>query len=88
MSVRCRDIQSVLREDSEKMRLLQQNQPRFSEEQKKELSEVHPWIKTGGLPTAIDVKVEQNCPFRASLAAPRIIAWFILETLVPGMFLQ
>lgn len=72
--VRCSDIQRVLREDSEKMRLLQQNQPRFSEDQKKELSEVHPWIKKGGLPKAIDVKVEQNSPFRTTHAAPPIIS--------------
>ncbi|XP_017278031.1 period circadian protein homolog 2 isoform X2 [Kryptolebias marmoratus] len=51
-----RDIQSVLREDGEKMRLLQGCQPRFSDDQKKELSEVHPWFKKGGLPKAIDVK--------------------------------
>uniref|UniRef100_A0A8C4DAK2 Period circadian protein homolog 2 n=1 Tax=Dicentrarchus labrax TaxID=13489 RepID=A0A8C4DAK2_DICLA len=53
-----RDIQRVLREDREKLRLLQKNQPRFSEEQKKELIEVHPWIKKGGLPKAIDIKVK------------------------------
>lgn len=53
----CSDIQSVLREDREKLRLLQKNQPRFSEEQKKELMEVHPWIKKGGLPKAVDIKV-------------------------------
>uniref|UniRef100_A0A7N9B008 Period circadian protein homolog 2 n=1 Tax=Mastacembelus armatus TaxID=205130 RepID=A0A7N9B008_9TELE len=51
-----RDIQTVLREDREKLRLLQKSQPRFSEEQKKELIEVHPWIKKGGLPKAIDIK--------------------------------
>lgn len=53
----CSDIQRVLREDREKLRLLQKNQPRFSEEQKKELMEVHPWIKKGGLPKAVDIKV-------------------------------
>ncbi|KAM6918615.1 period circadian protein homolog 2 [Xenentodon cancila] len=52
-----RDLQKVLREDKEKLRLLQKGQPRFSEEQKKELIEVHPWIKKGGLPKAIDIKV-------------------------------
>uniref|UniRef100_A0A8C4GEI6 Period circadian protein homolog 2 n=1 Tax=Dicentrarchus labrax TaxID=13489 RepID=A0A8C4GEI6_DICLA len=55
-----RDIQRVLREDREKLRLLQKNQPRFSEEQKKELIEVHPWIKKGGLPKAIDIKWRSN----------------------------
>uniref|UniRef100_UPI0037E79545 period circadian protein homolog 2 isoform X2 n=1 Tax=Semicossyphus pulcher TaxID=241346 RepID=UPI0037E79545 len=52
-----RDIERVLREDREKLRLLQKNQPRFSEEQKKELIQVHPWMKKGGLPKAIDIKV-------------------------------
>uniref|UniRef100_A0A7N8YEI0 Period circadian protein homolog 2 n=1 Tax=Mastacembelus armatus TaxID=205130 RepID=A0A7N8YEI0_9TELE len=56
-----RDIQTVLREDREKLRLLQKSQPRFSEEQKKELIEVHPWIKKGGLPKAIDIKVCSCC---------------------------
>lgn len=53
----CSDIESVLREDREKLRLLQKSQPHFSEEQKKELLAVHPWIKKGGLPKAIDIKV-------------------------------
>ncbi|XP_069548080.1 period circadian protein homolog 2 isoform X1 [Brachyistius frenatus] len=53
-----RDIQRVLREDNEKLRQLQKSQPHFSEEQKKELIEVHPWIKKGGLPKAIDIEVE------------------------------
>lgn len=48
----------MLREDREKLRLLQKSQPRFSEEQKKELIEVHPWIKKGSLPKVLDVKVE------------------------------
>ncbi|XP_008292730.1 period circadian protein homolog 2 isoform X3 [Stegastes partitus] len=56
-----RDIQRVLREDREKLRLMQKNQPRFSEEQKKELIAVHPWIKKGGLPKAIDVKMCSCC---------------------------
>ncbi|XP_039877635.1 period circadian protein homolog 2 isoform X4 [Simochromis diagramma] len=56
-----RDIEKVLREDKEKLRLLQKSQPRFSEEQKKELIEVHPWIKKGGLPKAIDIKMCSWC---------------------------
>lgn len=55
------DIEKVLREDKEKLRLLQKSQPRFSEEQKKELIEVHPWIKKGGLPKAIDIKMCSCC---------------------------
>ncbi|XP_026004464.1 period circadian protein homolog 2 isoform X3 [Astatotilapia calliptera] len=55
------DIEKVLREDKEKLRQLQKSQPRFSEEQKKELIEVHPWIKKGGLPKAIDIKMCSWC---------------------------
>uniref|UniRef100_A0AAQ5ZZD8 Period circadian protein homolog 2 n=1 Tax=Amphiprion ocellaris TaxID=80972 RepID=A0AAQ5ZZD8_AMPOC len=61
-----RDIQKVLREDKEKLRLLQKHQPRFTEEQKKELIQVHPWIKKGGLPKAIDVKVKSNACFSST----------------------
>ncbi|MEQ2290125.1 hypothetical protein AMECASPLE_000300 [Ameca splendens] len=52
-----RDIERVLEEDNKKMRLLQQCQPHFSDDQRKELSEVHPWIQNGGLPKAIDVEL-------------------------------
>ncbi|XP_071348620.1 period circadian protein homolog 2 isoform X2 [Trachinotus anak] len=64
-----RDIQRVLSEDREKLRLLQRSQPRFSEEQKKELMEVHPWIKKGGLPKAIDIKVCSCCDSASETAA-------------------
>ncbi|XP_029930386.1 period circadian protein homolog 2 isoform X2 [Myripristis murdjan] len=56
-----RDIEKVLREDREKLRQLQKSQPRFTEDQKKELMEVHPWIKRGGLPNSLDVKVCSCC---------------------------
>uniref|UniRef100_A0A8C1J0W3 Period circadian protein homolog 2 n=1 Tax=Cyprinus carpio TaxID=7962 RepID=A0A8C1J0W3_CYPCA len=56
-----RDIQRVLREDREKLRQMQKSQPRFTEEQKRELAEVHPWMRRGGLPKAIDVKVCVGC---------------------------
>lgn len=50
-----RDLQAVLKEDQEKLKLLQRSQPRFTEGQRRELREVHPWVHTGGLPSAIDV---------------------------------
>ncbi|XP_058605137.1 period circadian protein homolog 2 isoform X2 [Onychostoma macrolepis] len=56
-----RDIQKVLREDREKLRQMQKSQPRFTEEQKRELVEVHPWMRRGGLPKAIDVKACVGC---------------------------
>ncbi|XP_055472519.1 period circadian protein homolog 2 isoform X2 [Psammomys obesus] len=50
-----RDLQEVLKEDREKLKLLQRSQPQFTESQRRELREVHPWVQTGGLPAAIDV---------------------------------
>ncbi|XP_019734543.1 period circadian protein homolog 2 isoform X3 [Hippocampus comes] len=56
-----RDIQKVLKEDREKLRLMQKSQPSFTEEQKKELMQVHPWMKKGGLPKVLEVKVCSCC---------------------------
>uniref|UniRef100_A0AAR2IRY8 PAS domain-containing protein n=1 Tax=Pygocentrus nattereri TaxID=42514 RepID=A0AAR2IRY8_PYGNA len=50
-----RDREAVLREDREVMKTAQMQQPHFTEEQKKELSQVHPWIQTGCLPKAINI---------------------------------
>ncbi|XP_036392185.1 period circadian protein homolog 2-like isoform X2 [Megalops cyprinoides] len=51
-----RDVQKVLKEDRERLRQMQKSQPRFTEEQMKELAEVHPWMRRGGLPKVIDTK--------------------------------
>ncbi|KAG8544210.1 hypothetical protein GDO81_022911 [Engystomops pustulosus] len=56
-----RDIESVLQEDREKLRKLQRNQPKFSEEQKKELGEVHSWIRKGRLPHVINITSCTGC---------------------------
>lgn len=61
-----RDLETVLREDRETLRNLQKQQPRFTEEQKRELSQVHPWIRTGRLPKAINISGCTGC--RASPA--------------------
>ncbi|KAM4694385.1 period circadian protein homolog 2-like [Discoglossus pictus] len=53
-----RDLDVVLRKDRERLKSLQKLQPRFTEEQKKEIGEIHPWIQRGGLPWAVDV---QDC---------------------------
>lgn len=45
----------MLQEDREK--LMQKRQPRFTEEQKKELAEVHSWVQKGVLPKAINITV-------------------------------
>ncbi|XP_006012249.1 period circadian protein homolog 2 isoform X2 [Latimeria chalumnae] len=55
-----RDLETVLKEDREKLKRMQKLQPKFTEEQKKELVEAHPWIKKGGLPKAIDI-TECSC---------------------------
>nr|QGW67271.1 period 2 [Rhamdia quelen] len=56
-----RDIQQVLLDDREKLRLMQKSQPQFTEEQKRELSEVHPWVRGGGLPKAINIEACVGC---------------------------
>lgn len=50
-------MESVLKEDREKLKQLQRNQPRFSEEQKRELGEVHSWVRRGRLPHVINITV-------------------------------
>lgn len=64
-----RDMERVLEEDNEKMRVLQQCQPHFSVDQRKELCEVHPWIQKGGLPKAIDVEGCTWCDDKSETAA-------------------
>ncbi|XP_057602026.1 period circadian protein homolog 2 isoform X2 [Hippopotamus amphibius kiboko] len=50
-----RNVERVLQEDREKLKLLQRVQPRFTAGQKQELRDVHPWMRSGGLPAALDV---------------------------------
>lgn len=56
-----RDRETVLREDREALRNMQKQQPRFTDEQKRELSQVHPWIRTGRLPRAINISGCAGC---------------------------
>ncbi|XP_018420318.1 PREDICTED: period circadian protein homolog 1 [Nanorana parkeri] len=56
-----RDMESVLQEDREKLKQLQRNQPRFSEEQKRELGEVHSWVRRGRLPHVINITSCTGC---------------------------
>ncbi|XP_058480830.1 period circadian protein homolog 1b [Solea solea] len=67
-----RDMETVLREDREALRNMQKHQPRFSEEQKRELSQVHPWVRTGRLPRAINLSGCTGCKSPPSVppAAP------------------
>lgn len=50
----------MLREDRDTLRNMQKQQPRFTEEQKQELSLVHPWVRTGRLPRAINISVSNE----------------------------
>lgn len=52
-----RDQTEVLAEDREKLRVLQPLQPWFSQEQREELAEVHPWIQQHTIPQEIDTPV-------------------------------
>ncbi|XP_052333012.1 period circadian protein homolog 2 isoform X2 [Oncorhynchus keta] len=51
-----RGIDCVLREDREKLRVMQKSQPCFTGEQQIELGEVHPWMRRRGLPKVMDAK--------------------------------
>ncbi|XP_048372321.1 period circadian protein homolog 1 isoform X2 [Sphaerodactylus townsendi] len=56
-----RDLETVLQEDREKLKQMQKRQPRFTEEQKKELAEVHSWVQKGVLPKAINITACVEC---------------------------
>uniref|UniRef100_A0AAR2J581 Period circadian protein homolog 2 n=1 Tax=Pygocentrus nattereri TaxID=42514 RepID=A0AAR2J581_PYGNA len=70
--VPARDMEKVLRDDRERLRRMQKSQPRFTSDQRRELIEQHPWMRRGGLPKAIDVKVsgfhQSALPFKVNLA--------------------
>ncbi|XP_038242238.1 period circadian protein homolog 1-like isoform X3 [Dermochelys coriacea] len=71
-----RPTAAVLQADREKLREMQKHQPRFTEEQKKELAAVHPWVKKGLLPKAINVTACLDC---GSHAAPRLAPLYDAE---------
>lgn len=52
-----RDQSQVLKEDREKLLLLQPMQPWFTQEQKEELAEVHSWIHHHAVPEEINTQV-------------------------------
>uniref|UniRef100_A0AAZ3PGG7 Period circadian protein homolog 2 n=1 Tax=Oncorhynchus tshawytscha TaxID=74940 RepID=A0AAZ3PGG7_ONCTS len=61
-----RGIERLLREDRERLRGMQKSQPCFTGEQQRELVEVYPWMRSGGLPKVMDVKAcvcfEEDAP--------------------------
>lgn len=64
-----RDRDSVLKADRAALRAMQKHQPRFTEEQKSELSQVHPWIRTGRLPRAINISACEGCRSSPSVSS-------------------
>ncbi|XP_058555515.1 period circadian protein homolog 2 isoform X1 [Neofelis nebulosa] len=50
-----RNLETVLKEDREKMEPLLKSQPKFTEGQTRELQDAHPWLREGHLPPALDV---------------------------------
>ena len=50
-------METVLQEDREKLKALQRFQPRFTDGQKQELQDVHPWMRLGGVPAAITMGI-------------------------------
>ncbi|KAM3932121.1 period circadian protein homolog 2 isoform 2-T3 [Leptodactylus fuscus] len=61
-----RAIDVVLKEDRDRLKSMQKLQPRFTDDQKKELGEIHPWIQRGGLPWAVEVTGCVFCKDRSS----------------------
>nr|XP_020489986.1 period circadian protein homolog 3-like isoform X1 [Labrus bergylta] len=56
-----RDQNEVLAEDREKLQVLRSLQPWFTQEQREELADVHPWIKQHTLPQEIDTQGCMGC---------------------------
>ncbi|KAM9521019.1 period circadian protein homolog 3 isoform 3-T3 [Guaruba guarouba] len=59
-----RITEEVLKEDLEKLAVMQKQQPWFSDGQKKELAEVHTWIRTQTVPLEISTQVCVTCDIR------------------------
>ncbi|XP_029991204.1 period circadian protein homolog 3 isoform X4 [Sphaeramia orbicularis] len=66
--IRTRDQNEVLAEDREKLRVLQPLQPWFTQEQREELAEVHPWIQQHTIPQEIDTQGCVSCSAGAGVA--------------------
>lgn len=56
-----RDMASVLKQDRKRLRAMQKQQPRFSEDQRRELGAVHSWVRKGQLPRVLDVMACVDC---------------------------
>lgn len=60
VSVACRIKEEVLKEDLEKLTVMQKQQPWFTDGQKRELAEVHTWIRTQTVPVQISTQVRSH----------------------------
>ncbi|KAJ8360575.1 hypothetical protein SKAU_G00171000 [Synaphobranchus kaupii] len=69
--IHSRDQAQVLKEDREKLLLLQPKQPWFTQEQKEELAEVYPWIKQCMEPQEINTQGCVDCCTGPSDMSPR-----------------
>ncbi|XP_054705401.1 period circadian protein homolog 3 isoform X1 [Grus americana] len=56
--------EEVLKEDLEKLTVMRKQQPRFTDGQKKELAEVHTWIRTQTVPLQISTQGCITCDIR------------------------
>ena len=79
-------MQRVLRQDRDKLRQLQKSQPHFSQEQRRELMEVHPWLRRGCLPKAIDIKVDLSS-LPVTLSPLLFLVLSLFRTLSPLLYL-
>lgn len=50
----------MLKQDRKRLRAMQKQQPRFSEDQRRELGAVHSWVRKGQLPRVLDVMVRRK----------------------------
>ncbi|XP_068935233.1 period circadian protein homolog 3 isoform X1 [Petaurus breviceps papuanus] len=60
--------EDVLKEDLEKLESMKQHQPRFTDGQKEELAEVHPWIQSQTVPREIDTQGCVTCDSKRLLS--------------------
>ncbi|XP_065773241.1 period circadian protein homolog 2 [Muntiacus reevesi] len=77
-----RNLETVLQEDREKLKALQRFQPRFTDGQKQELQDIHPWMRSGGLPTAIDV---EGCVYCENEGEDSLCVAYEEDTPTPGL---
>lgn len=56
--------EEVLKEDLEKLTVMQKQQPWFTDGQKRELAEVHTWIRTQTVPVQISTQGCATCDIR------------------------